>query len=299
VTKGFRKHAQVRIRCQCVIHSGVAPSCWQRNHHQNQSDTHGPIWYAEWDIWSLLGIKTPLQWATHPPGAAGLPGAAGAAGVGGDNVAAAVGAGGGAAEASGGDAAGTGRTEDASGVGGPPAPAGGATAAAGADAGAAAGAPDGAAALGTSGVIVSGGALLGSCDAMADDADDGPGAGGGAGGGGANWTALGYLPSLPGAGMACLGGGRGVPHLLDNWSYLACRTGHLVPIWQPTIGSLFHLWITTAACDPLCKRSGRPFASHCCDPLRVRSTNTNAKVGAGAEEARSGKAEGLQPIRYD
>jgi hypothetical protein len=27
-----------------------------------------------------------------------------------------------------------------------------------------------------------------------------------------------------------------------NWSYLACRIGHLVPIWQPIIGSSFHLW---------------------------------------------------------
>jgi hypothetical protein len=27
-----------------------------------------------------------------------------------------------------------------------------------------------------------------------------------------------------------------------NWSYLTCRIGYLVPIWQPLIGSSFHLW---------------------------------------------------------
>jgi hypothetical protein len=26
------------------------------------------------------------------------------------------------------------------------------------------------------------------------------------------------------------------------WSYLVCRMLHLVPIWQPLIGSSFHLW---------------------------------------------------------
>jgi hypothetical protein len=28
----------------------------------------------------------------------------------------------------------------------------------------------------------------------------------------------------------------------QTWSYLACRIGHLVPIWQPLIGSSFHVW---------------------------------------------------------
>jgi hypothetical protein len=26
-----------------------------------------------------------------------------------------------------------------------------------------------------------------------------------------------------------------------NWSHMACRIGHLVPIWQPLIGSSFQL----------------------------------------------------------
>jgi hypothetical protein len=36
-----------------------------------------------------------------------------------------------------------------------------------------------------------------------------------------------------------------------TWSYLACRIGHCVPIWQPCIGSAFQKWITTAATAPL------------------------------------------------
>jgi hypothetical protein len=34
-----------------------------------------------------------------------------------------------------------------------------------------------------------------------------------------------------------------------NWSYLACRIGHLVPIWQPCIRSSFHSCPVPMSCS--------------------------------------------------
>jgi hypothetical protein len=35
-----------------------------------------------------------------------------------------------------------------------------------------------------------------------------------------------------------------------NWSYLACRIGHMFPIWQLLVGYSFHLWSFMALVGP-------------------------------------------------
>jgi hypothetical protein len=54
-----------------------------------------------------------------------------------------------------------------------------------------------------------------------------------------------------------------VKPLGHTWSYLACRVGRLVPIWQPLTGYSFRLWDgPTAALAASLRR--RRFAASCC-----------------------------------